>query len=394
MSRFVRTDASRATDRAVTGWWRGTALMTALAAACLTGCGREEVRVYQAPKDQAAAPVVTDPHAGLDMTSGMAAAGLDRPSSASGLKWQTPAGWKEQPSGQMRVGFFTVAGEHNQQAEVTIIPLSGRAGSDLDNVNRWLAQIGSPPVTSEQLAALGQPVPVAASPGQLYDLSGPESSNPRKRTLAAVARRDGTAWFFKMTGDDALVAAQKAAYIGFLETARFEDAAVVAPAAASTGSAPGAPASAAPAAATTPLPASPDRPAFAIPANWKEQSPGSMQLAKYVPVGAEEKAEITVAVLPGDGGGTVGNVNRWRRQLGLAPWSDAEVQQALRKLNVTGGESYLVDLANPATQKRMLAAGVVRGSRSWFYKLMGETQVVEAEAAAFTRFVEGVTYAP
>ena len=122
----------------------------------LAGCGREEVRVYQAPKDQAAAPVATDPHAGLDMSAGLAAAASPRGPTSSPLKWQTPDGWKEQPSGQMRVGFFAFTGENNQKAEVTIIPLSGLAGSDLDNVNRWLGQLGAPPVTGEQLASLAE----------------------------------------------------------------------------------------------------------------------------------------------------------------------------------------------------------------------------------------------
>ena len=114
------------------------------------------------------------------------------------------------------------------------------------------------------------------------------------------------------------------------------------------------------------------KPVFSVPASWKEQPPGSMQLAKYVPTGAEDQAEITVAVLPGDGGGTIANVNRWRRQLGLAPSAKRELRAALQPLSVNGAEAYLVDLANPETQKRMLAAGVVRGEQSWFYKLTGE----------------------
>jgi hypothetical protein len=42
----------------------------------------------------------------------------------------------------------------------------------------------------------------------------------------------------------------------------------------------------------------------------------------------------------------------------------------------------------------MLAAGVVRGERSWFYKLTGSAPAVEAERTAFVRFVEGARYAP
>jgi hypothetical protein len=364
----------------------------------LAGCGREGVRVYEAPKDQAAAPSAPDPHAGLDLNPGVVAAAA-RGSTTSPLQWETPAGWKEQPAGQMRAGFFTVTGEKNQQAEVTIIPLSGRSGSDLDNVNRWLSQLGAPAITSEKLAALSRAVTIAGSEGQLYDLSAPESQSARKRTLAAVLRREGTAWFFKMTGDDALVAAQKPAFVRFLESVRFNGT-PAAMAASSPSPAPATSATTLPPAAedaappTPPTPSTGVKPDLDVPATWKALAPGSMQLAKYVPAGAEGKAEVTVAVLPGDGGGTAANVNRWRRQLGLAPWGETEVEGALQKLNVTGAEAYLVDLANPATQKRMLAAGVIRGGQSWFYKLTGDTTTVEAERTAFVRVVEGARYAP
>jgi len=380
------------------------AALGTLAGLALVGCGREDVRVYQAPKEQAAPPTAADPHAGLDMSAGLAAAAR-RPTASAPLTWQAPGDWKEQPSGQMRVGFFTVAGDSNQQAEVTIIPLSGRAGGDLDNVNRWLDQLGAPAITTEQLGSLAENVIIAEAQGQLFDLRGPESAAARKRMLVAVLRRDGTSWFFKMMGDDALVGAQKRAFAGFLGTVRFQASSGAAsePAAAAAATVPAAtppsPATAGlPSPPTPPMPAIAGppptaKPTFTVPANWTEQTPGSMQLAKYVPAGASGKAEVTVAVLPGDGGGTGANVNRWRRQLGLEPWGEAALKTGVQPMKVDGAEAYLVDLGNPATQKRMIAVGVLHGGQSWFYKLTGETAAVEAERLSFVRFVEGARYA-
>lgn len=371
-----RLDPSTGTQRP---WW-----LWALLPAFATGCGPDEVRVYDAPKDvKIAAPAPapgTDPHAGIT--------GRELPATPGtpSLEWDLPAGWQALPASQMRVGHFAIAGDNQQKAELTIIPLLGQAGSDLDNVNRWLAQLGAPPLSAEELARRAEPVRIGGGDGQLFDLAGPEGQPARKRTLAAIQRRAGLAWFYKMTGDDALVAAQKPTLLTFLQTLRFP--------AATEPASPGDTASPA-AAAATPPPPSPGgsaEPAFTVPANWKVQTPGAMQVAKYVPEGAEGKVEITVAVLPGDGGGTAANVNRWRRQLGLPPQAEAELLASLKPLQVSGADTYCADLENPDTGKRMLAAGVLRGGRSWFYKCMGDSAAVAAEQQAFVRFVETTQY--
>jgi hypothetical protein len=380
--RFARRlDVTTGTQRPRWLW----VLLPALA----TACGPEDVRVYEAPKDVKVAPPAADPHAGIT--------GRELPATPGtpSLEWDLPAGWQALPASQMRVGHFAITGDNQQKAELTIIPLVGQAGSDLDNVNRWLGQLGAPPLSAEELARRAEPVSIGGREGQLFDLAGPEGQPARKRTLAALQRRDGLAWFYKMTGDDALVAAQKPTLVGFLKTLRFP--AATETAAPTTAATPTPPPVAPPAAAAsaTPPPASPgsaDQPAFTVPASWKAQAPGAMQLAKYVPEGAEGKVEITVAVLPGDGGGTAANVNRWRRQLGLPPLAEAELLAALKPLEVAEAETYLANLENPDTGQRMLAAGVLRGGRSWFYKCMGDTAAVAAEQAAFVRFVETTQY--
>ena len=53
---------------------------------------------------------------------------------------------------------------------MSVIPLPGLAGSDLDNVNRWRGQVGLSAVSEAELAKLVQPVEIAGlriSPGDL-----------------------------------------------------------------------------------------------------------------------------------------------------------------------------------------------------------------------------------
>jgi hypothetical protein len=153
------------------------------------GCGQEEVRSYRVPKAETSAPVA-------------------RPR----LTWQTPSGWVEKPGNGIRVASFEVMGAAGQQALVSVVPLPGTAGSDLDNVNRWRGQVGLAPVTE----AAGQNITVADEPALLYEMTTTNVS-----ILAAIQRRGETAWFYKMTGDAALVAAQKETFVRFLREVRY-----------------------------------------------------------------------------------------------------------------------------------------------------------------------------
>lgn len=292
----------------------------------------------------------------------------------------------------MRVGNFTVAGPDGQKAQVTIVPLGGMGGGDLENVNRWRSQVSLPRIDQAEMAKLTERVAVGSLEGQLFDFAGipPEEDRPA-RLLAAVLHREGTAWFFKMLGDDALVAAQKPAFIAFLNTVRFDTAgASAAPAPAAAGNEP-LPASHPPIPgqpAQAPGGGAPGRPAWTVPAGWEEQSPGPMQMARFATGGTGGKAEVSVAVLPGDGGGALMNVNRWRRQLELGAISEAELAKAIERLEIPGATAYLVDLAADTGQRRMIAAAVTRGETTWFYKLTGDSTPVAQARESFVGFVQ------
>jgi hypothetical protein len=210
-------------------------------------------------------------------------------------------------------------------------------------------------------------------------------------------------------GDDALVAAQKPAFLEFLKGIRFE-AATAAPAAltsaenepdphAAISNAAPSSASNAPIALITPKamsrPASSGtaaKPDWSLPAGWKEVAPGPMQLAKFNAGGEAGKAEATVSVLPGEAGGRSANVNRWRGQLGLPVGSDADIEKSLLPLKIEGAQTYAVDLVSEKGDRRMLAAGVALGGQTWFFKLTGEDALVERQKAAFLEFVQTVKY--
>lgn len=327
-------------------WW------PLLLAALLAGCGPEEIKTYRVPKEREPVRRVAEPSS---------------PPTRPRLHWKLPAGWEELPPSEIRVGNFQVTGEAGAKAQMTIIPLPGAAGSDLDNVNRWRGQVGLEPVTQQELAGISAPVEIAGQPTRMYDLAGtPPESKEKLRILAVIFQRGDVSWFFKMTGTDALVQREKPALIAFLKTVDFGDGAE----------------SRAEAGSANP-PAEPGKPGWKIPVGWQEQPAGPMQSAKFIVPG---NAEVSVSVFPGDVGGVSANINRWRGQIGLPPADAAELQKLTTALDIGGVSATLVDLTNKP--RRMVSVIVPRGGQTWFFKLLGDEAAVAGAKNAFVEFVK------
>ena len=223
-------------------------------------------------------------------------------------------------------------------------------------------------------------VPIAGKQGDLFDMMSEEllvQNKHKARILVAMVKDGDTSWFMKMTGEQASVAAQKPAFVEFLKSLTFD-----------YGTHESAPqfTSTAPQRATT----AGAKPAWEIPTNWKEVEPTEMLLAKFLVTGsANEKAEVTVSVFPGDVGGPHANINRWRRQLGL-PELDEQGTKSLAQPLDGAADAMLVDMSGKSA--RLIGAIVPEGSRTWFYKLMGSPTIAEAEKAALVKFIQSAKH--
>jgi hypothetical protein len=151
-----------------------------------------------------------------------------------------------------------------------------------------------------------------------------------------------------------------------------------------------------PAAAAAPT-SSEGKPEWQVPAGWKEIDGGQFLVAKFIISGADNlQAAVNVSMSAGDGGGLLGNVNRWRGQLGLNQQSQAEVDKSVTSVDIQGGKAILVDMSGTdmksGAKSRLIGAIVPKGQQTWFYKLMGPAALVEQEKNTFTKFVQGVNY--
>lgn len=376
--------------------------------------GKDSVQSYSVPKE--APPKL--------MSLGNAAAATT--TDAKPLTWTAPNGWQEKPASRMRIGQFAVPGPDGSKAELAVTAFPGDVGGELANVNRWRAEVGLSPIEEKEIKS--EPVTVGSDTGKLYELAGANQT-----TLVAWALKDQTSYFFKLRGDKAAVANARPAMIEFLKSIKFQAAPSMEAAAtigdssvanphgnmpgmdAATGLPAGHPPmggmpsghppvdSAATAAPAMPgmgaLPANaPEgpQPTWDIPTHWKEQPAPRFVLKSFAVVDDKAgKATATISSLPGPGGGTLGNVNRWRGQLGLAPIAEADLPTATKPVDVAGGKGTLVDFTGKDTAgkpARMVAVIVPRTDAVWFYKLMGDSAEVEHETPNLLKLVQTVRF--
>jgi hypothetical protein len=359
----------------------------------LAGCDREQVTVQQVPKDSqppvqlaqpaAMPPMAGDPHAGLNMNMAAAA-------EPAQLKWTLPEGWSEKPLSEFRAASFDAKGKNGQVADVSVIPLPS-TGRESDLVNMWRQQMQLPPVTEADADKQAQTAAIGSDHGKVFDITSEQpviDGKSRGHMLIATLTRDRTSWFFKMTGEDAAVSEQKPAFLQFLKSVSFESAPAAAMANPHAGMT-------MPEAAGAPQAVPAENMASAsgdLPAGWKEVPPTVMLLKKYVVQGSgDAKAEVSVSMLSGQGGGVMANVARWRGQLNLPPLSEEDWSKQAQTLDLPNGKATVVDMTGTdKTGKKARMIGVIapQANETWFYKMMGEEQIVGQQKAAFTKFVQ------
>ncbi|HZZ57261.1 MAG TPA: hypothetical protein VFE31_05470 [Opitutaceae bacterium] len=126
---------------------------------------------------------------------------------------------------------------------------------------------------------------------------------------------------------------------------------------------------------------------WTAPADWQSAPAGPMRKASYTVSGPEGRAEISVTAFPGDVGGELANVNRWRGQAGLPPLTADTLDQNVDRINVNGLSCTLVDLGDARSANRILGAIIPFGGGVWFVKMNGPGALLEREKGEFRSFV-------
>lgn len=436
LSRILRIVGLTANSPAV--WKRALAGIGALGVlVCATGCNKKpEIQVYRlekAPMEADASTVATTvgpggagstnsggsaampapaagampPMAGMPGMPGGAAAvpPAEMPATTS----TPPAGWVSQPPSAMRLASFLAKGADGAVVDISLVTLGGAAGGVLENVNRWLNQLGQPPIADDKLAAMATHATTPLGDATVVDLTGLSAGADAKkdgRIIGALVPDGERTFFFKMRGNAALAGDQKEAFIKWIGTVRLADqqadssgatqpVAPMAPAVQSDhppfASAGAMPPVAAPgqdaAAADAQSPIS-----WTLPDGWKSGQGSSMRYATLTVPGADgDNGEVSVVTFAGDGGDDLANVNRWRGQLGLGPVDADGLKPMIVPLQGTV-PMQTVDLTG--TGKRMIVGWTRHTNHVWFFKLTGSDTLATVEKPKFVQFLQSVKFQP
>ena len=112
-----------------------------------------------------------------------------------------------------------------------------------------------------------------------------------------------------------------------------------------------------------------------------------LRKGSYAIAGANgEEADMAITAFPGDVGGNLANVNRWRGQLGLQPIGEAELGSVLNHVDIGDLHVDVVEFVNTQSDKpqRMIGAIVPFNGATWFSKLTGPDALVAKEKAGFS----------
>jgi hypothetical protein len=355
------------------------AIYLALSVIAFAACERKaEIKVYRVSKAPLEESASSDENAlpanapSPPMPGGMA------PSTSAGGSITTPPNWEPQPLSQMRQASFLVKGDNEAVADISLVSLGAAAGNVLENVNRWLSQLGQPPISDQQLSQIAQRLTTSLGDATIVDLEGlPNGGDPNKdgRIIAAMVTSGNSTLFFKARGNAALTEAQKPEFIKWV-------------AAVCNSQGPGK------AAQTAAMPAEASgapQIKWTTPQTWTEVPPSSMRYASFTTAADNAgKIDISIVTFPGDGGSDADNVNRWRQQLQLPPIDAAAVGSQIAPLK-TGSENFdTVDIAG--ANARTIAAWTRHDGRVWFFKATGPNAAIEKEKPNFVRFVESVRF--
>jgi len=97
---------------------------------------------------------------------------------------------------------------------------------------------------------------------------------------------------------------------------------------------------------------------------------------------------VAITAFPGDVGGVLANVNRWRGQAGLPPIDDSGLAHATAGFECNGLHFLLVDASDAPTS--MVAAMAPFNGGIWFFKLTGPAAAVASAKPAFLDFLRTV----
>ena len=135
---------------------------------------------------------------------------------------------------------------------------------------------------------------------------------------------------------------------------------------------------------------------YVLPAGWTQLPNRPMRVATFESTRGEARIEIALSQFPGDVGGVLANVNRWRQQVGLGPVAEKDLEKELASFKTAAMQGYTMRLKGAS--QHMLAAIISEhaADRTWFVKATTTSSGADAHEADVIAFARsfGASAAP
>ena len=209
---------------------RGAGLLPALCCVAFfsAGCGGGPAsmgEVAPAPAPETGAPPATSAR-----TLPIPGEGPARKTGSGRLHWKVPEHWEEvRPSSTMRLAQYRIAGTAGDGECVVFYFGPGQGGDPMANAARWAGQFEQPGGGSSLEAMRVTDVEGGGVPIRLVEVTGtydggmtmtaaPPERKPGYMLLGGIAQGPDAPWFFKFTGPEATLRAERDAFVGLLRS--------------------------------------------------------------------------------------------------------------------------------------------------------------------------------
>jgi hypothetical protein len=256
--------------------------------------------------------------------------------------YKVPEKWRAAKRPQFSMAAYHVGTEE----DAPVLTVTPARGSVVDNIERWRGQLGLKPGDADEI----------------------------KRTMKEKKIGDATAVLVDLTGTGSGKMAGSPPFAGKAHP----------PIPPADKSAP--PAKAEPAAT---------RLKYTLPSGWQEGGElvraGIRREAVFQVRNSGQTAEVSVTMA---GGGLKANVDRWRGQVGLPPWTEEQFKKEATPLMIGDSPAVLVDLSGDgkSDHQGILGAVAQRPGETWFFKMTGPADLIFRQKSAFEAFLKSVRF--
>ena len=130
------------------------------------------------------------------------------------------------------------------------------------------------------------------------------------------------------------------------------------------------------------------------PSNWQEKPLDSLRKGNWIFTQSDsKKAEISIFAFPGNVGGNLANINRWRQQIMLTPINQEEYESLIESVYIGGYSGALIYLNNELNHDKAILGAIVRvNNHTWYFKMIGNKSAIDKQKPFFKDFLKTVYF--